>query len=261
MICRKRRAVNQDIKGFTLIELLVVIAIIAILAAILFPVFGRARENARRSSCQSNLKQIGLGILQYTQDYDEKYPGCFINEPKFGTDALANRVSYAQMIYPYVKSSQIFVCPSDSAPMKRTGNGQLGLPNNPDIPRNPGISYAYNNIITAFPAGNTPGGVAYGSSVPGCPGGAGDGCGPAISSVQSVATTILLVDGNTNNRHDEFNVWTGNWTDWGRQYNANDGDNAFPAPRHLETANVLFFDGHVKAKRSTKPEEWNIGGQ
>src|SRR5215217_8055455 len=61
-------------RGFTLIELLVVIAIIAILASILFPVFARARENARRSSCQSNVKQIGLGFMQYTQDYDEKFP-------------------------------------------------------------------------------------------------------------------------------------------------------------------------------------------
>lgn len=61
-------------RGFTLIELLVVIAIIALLAAILFPVFARARENARRASCQSNLKQIGLSVVQYTQDYDETFP-------------------------------------------------------------------------------------------------------------------------------------------------------------------------------------------
>src|SRR5215217_2450512 len=65
---------SRPSKGFTLIELLVVIAIIALLAAILFPVFGRARENARRSSCQSNLKQMGLAIMQYTQDYDEIMP-------------------------------------------------------------------------------------------------------------------------------------------------------------------------------------------
>src|ERR1051325_7590284 len=68
-------------RGFTLIELLVVIAIIAILAAILFPVFGRARENARRSSCQSNLKQIGLGLLQYEQDFDESLPGSWFGPP------------------------------------------------------------------------------------------------------------------------------------------------------------------------------------
>src|SRR5690242_3494722 len=65
---------KRVVQGFTLIELLVVIAIIALLAAILFPVFGRARENARRSSCQSNLKQMALGCIQYAQDYDEKLP-------------------------------------------------------------------------------------------------------------------------------------------------------------------------------------------
>src|SRR5471030_203059 len=93
--------------GFTLIELLVVIAIIAILAAILFPVFARARENARRASCQSNLKQIGLGILQYTQDYDEKMPVCnnYVQRQSQG---------WAGPILPYLKSVQVFHCPSDS---------------------------------------------------------------------------------------------------------------------------------------------------
>jgi prepilin-type N-terminal cleavage/methylation domain-containing protein/prepilin-type processing-associated H-X9-DG protein len=92
-------------KGFTLIELLVVIAIIAILAAILFPVFARARENARRASCQSNLKQIGLGFAQYTQDYDELYPR--------GDTSLLNGWASSELV-PYMKSVQIYGCPSDS---------------------------------------------------------------------------------------------------------------------------------------------------
>ena len=91
-------------KGFTLIELLVVIAIIAILAAILFPVFARARENARRASCQSNLKQISLGILQYNQDYDEKFP--IVS----GADLTLN---WAVTVQPYLKSTQIMQCPSE----------------------------------------------------------------------------------------------------------------------------------------------------
>ena len=90
--------------AFTLIELLVVIAIIAILAAILFPVFAKARENARRASCQSNEKQIGLGILQYTQDYDETYP-----RRHMATEQQSWRV----VIQPYLKSSQLFACPSN----------------------------------------------------------------------------------------------------------------------------------------------------
>jgi prepilin-type N-terminal cleavage/methylation domain-containing protein/prepilin-type processing-associated H-X9-DG protein len=90
-------------KGFTLIELLVVIAIIAILAAILFPVFARARENARRSSCMSNLKQLSLGIMQYTQDYDEKLPGFWKND--------GGTVTWATLVQPYAKSTQLYVCP------------------------------------------------------------------------------------------------------------------------------------------------------
>ena len=97
-------------RGFTLIELLVVIAIIAILAAILFPVFARAREKARQSSCLSNVKQLMLGILMYAQDYDERLiPGCGWLNPDtppywYWDDLLA----------PYLKNTQILICPSDN---------------------------------------------------------------------------------------------------------------------------------------------------
>lgn len=106
----RRNGMNS---GFTLIELLVVIAIIAILAAILFPVFARARENARRSSCQSNVKQIMLGFMQYVQDYDEKFTPQYTY---LGTDIPRNTAeSWNSLLQPYLKSTQIFNCPSRSA--------------------------------------------------------------------------------------------------------------------------------------------------
>jgi len=108
------RGEKPDGKGFTLIELLVVIAIIAILAAILFPVFARARENARRASCQSNLKQIGLGSLMYVQDYDEKFPAIGGPGPGCSTYYSSSSLSWEQAITPYTKSTQIFQCPSDT---------------------------------------------------------------------------------------------------------------------------------------------------
>ncbi|NUQ01318.1 MAG: DUF1559 domain-containing protein [Armatimonadetes bacterium] len=96
----KRRA------AFTLIELLVVIAIIAILAAILFPVFAKAREKARQSSCQSNLKQLGLATMQYVQDYDETLPA---------HQRQGRSFSVQTQIQPYLKSEQLWACPSESA--------------------------------------------------------------------------------------------------------------------------------------------------
>jgi prepilin-type N-terminal cleavage/methylation domain-containing protein/prepilin-type processing-associated H-X9-DG protein len=96
-------------QGFTLIELLVVIAIIAILAAILFPVFAKAREKARQTSCASNEKQLGLGFLQYMQDYDEKVPLWISGTGELRGDGWAGR------IYPYVKSKEVYHCPDDSS--------------------------------------------------------------------------------------------------------------------------------------------------
>lgn len=101
---------QRSSKGFTLIELLVVIAIIAILAAILFPVFARARENSRRASCQSNLKQISLGIKQYMQDYDDTFIKASWNTSD-GSPALYPN-GWAAVLQPYVKSDQIYQCPS-----------------------------------------------------------------------------------------------------------------------------------------------------
>lgn len=104
-------------KAFTLIELLVVIAIISILASILFPVFARARENARRASCLSNEKQMGLGVMMYAQDYDEMFPVAYyqMNPPYVYPDGVIWNATYLywpQLIYPYTKSVGIYYCPS-----------------------------------------------------------------------------------------------------------------------------------------------------
>lgn len=98
--------------GFTLIELLVVIAIIAILAAILFPVFAQAREKAKQSACLSNMKQMGLALRLYADDYDGGYPAVYDDESDTNQDGRLDRQVWADKIFPYTKSRNIFACPS-----------------------------------------------------------------------------------------------------------------------------------------------------
>ena len=125
-------------RGFTLIELLVVIAIIAILAAILFPVFAKAREKARQSSCNSNTRQIATAFLSYVQDYDEKWP-LFCTNTGSATDYF-----WFSEVGPYIKNTQIFQCPSFSTknnPLSADANFSGGTANAISI------GYAYNGNI------------------------------------------------------------------------------------------------------------------
>ena len=204
--------------GFTLIELLVVIAIIAILAAILFPVFARARENARRASCSSNMKQIGLAWLQYAQDYDEKVVPATIN------GCTSSAFAWTVITQPYLKSTQILVCPSDNVST---------------------VSYTYN--ITASRSDPA---ACSGPRITG--------------SIELPAQTPILIDGegfNYPNATDKVNQAPmffvnvpGNSIDARILANpANPGAGTLvydvagsPTLRHFEGANYTFADGHVK---------------
>jgi prepilin-type N-terminal cleavage/methylation domain-containing protein/prepilin-type processing-associated H-X9-DG protein len=218
-------------RGFTLIELLVVIAIIAILASILFPVFARARENARRSSCASNLKQFGLAFMQYTQDYDESYPGYYIptNEPAPGGPNWEPGVWYwPQILYPYHKSNQIFVCPSG-----------VGAMSNAPV----GGHYGSNLLITT----NVAAGVASLKQ----------------SALSGPAGTYLAADWGNIIMHPAY----GPGPDYNNFYLPGSGKLAgmpgspnissvyksdYQNGRHLEGINIVFADGHVKWQRSEK---------
>lgn len=140
MNCRQYTVIKS--RGFTLIELLVVIAIIAILAAILFPVFSRARENARRTACLSNMKQIGLGAMMYAQDYDETMVSY-----RYITPTGSSLVGWTAALQPYVKSRQLFICPSAEkiAECPNAGNDPSYLPPDPVTGSKPSFgSYGYN---------------------------------------------------------------------------------------------------------------------
>jgi len=215
---------HKNKNGFTLIELLVVIAIISILAAILFPVFARARENARRASCMSNLKQIGLGMMMYVQDYDEQYPVGIVGDldvnhstPLSGSAyctgmpcgeftvsdghlTSGNIMSWMDLLQPYTKSTQIFVCPSQQHP-------QYG---------GYGYSYYINNLKTTSPP-------------------------VKMASLNNPSVTAMLMDCNGASCvyapvQDVFLPLT----------------NPADAP-HLDGYNIAFADGHVKWLSKNNP--------
>ncbi len=205
--------------AFTLIELLVVIAIIAILAAILFPVFARARENARRASCQSNLKQIGLGVLQYVQDYDERYPVSNnlsgAGSPYSTVDKPNTNNNWIAATQPYIKSWQIFLCPS------ATPNASLATPT-----ATSNTNYFYNGVTL----------------------------GRSLSAIQS-ASTLIMAHEFAYSSSDAFIrpqgephpvVYPGTVTGFAGWMEAG----AFKYDNnHFDGTNLLFCDGHVKYRK------------
>jgi len=149
-------------RAFTLIELLVVIAIIAILAAILFPVFAKVREKARQTTCLSNEKQLGLGFLQYTEDYDEHWPvnGGGATNPLIGNPNSLG-AGWGGQIYPYIKSTAVFICPSDT-----TNNAQAIANSSVDPTYNTAVSYAANlNLLRTDGSNQAAGDLHPGSSI------------------------------------------------------------------------------------------------
>lgn len=226
--------------GFTLIELLVVIAIIAILAAILFPVFAQARDKARQATCLSNERQIGVGLMMYSQDYDETHPGVWFGPPSLQAWSQPSNATlfykWMDAIYPYVKNEGVFNCPSDQFNKKYTFRNRDGS--------NGYGSYAMSNAY--YKVGDSYTGPSSDYNQPFL---------LNIAAIQAPATTVWIVDGGMpgikNPDWKSYEFW------W---YDPNEINSNFPVPkgtaphyfqnivaRHSGMVDVIYCDGHAKA--------------
>lgn len=227
--------------AFTLIELLVVIAIIGLLAAILFPVFGRVRENGRRAACTSNLKQLWLGCMQYVQDYDDMLPAI-----TYGNTAKPNPryIRWMDVVEPYVRNTAVYSCPSDQINPKyrySTAITTTGPTNNGSY----GMNNTYNNN-KAQPASQwnvSASGGTYDKK---------------YAAIAAPATTFYILEKT------DSKVWYVQWKDQANQpdvtdvreepedyLKTTDGGDAYIYEgisfRHYRMTNAVFCDGHVKS--------------
>jgi prepilin-type N-terminal cleavage/methylation domain-containing protein/prepilin-type processing-associated H-X9-DG protein len=245
-------------QAFTLIELLVVIAIIAILAAILFPVFAQARERARAAACLSNVKQIGTGLMMYVQDYDELYPAPFNIVPPINNPvASADRIPLDAQLQPYIKNDQVWGCPSDAATMNTSTeywDGKYDPRRGATAKRR---TYGYVGRIRTREFGS--GGDDPNTGI------AGDWeKGNSMAAIDAPADTIALVE--TSAQGDSWTLGTpwgslmtgcDTWKLAGRglKQDANLApgcgvyaeNNRAPYKGHFDKGNYIFADGHAKS--------------